>query len=254
MRRLSTSAFTLIELLISLAIIGILVGLLLPMLLHAKTASSAAVCASNLRQLGVAWLSYAQDFEQFPRHATKPAWAYGGVVFSGVHRVATLDLDRPLNRYLKEDLEEGDRELAKLFQCPGDRGVFVRDGMRSNRVNQLPEPSCYQTFGTSYRANDALLDSTTAGIDSLGRPLRLSEIHVSLSRLLLTGDTAWFYATRIHPDPEANFEATWHAKFDAGNFLAVDGSVRFVAFAAGSTDITLFPRPESVKAPRPQRD
>ena len=55
------SAFTLIELLVVVAIIVALLAILLPSLNSALSVANTAVCASNLKQMGVAHLAYAAD-------------------------------------------------------------------------------------------------------------------------------------------------------------------------------------------------
>jgi prepilin-type N-terminal cleavage/methylation domain-containing protein len=57
--------FTLIELLVVIAIIAILAALLLPLLSKAKQQSQGIKCVSNLRQLTVAWTTYAGDNREF---------------------------------------------------------------------------------------------------------------------------------------------------------------------------------------------
>ena len=63
--RASGSAFTLIELIVVIAIIVLLIGLILPVLAHSKSAARSTVCASNLRQLAMANTAYSVEHDGY---------------------------------------------------------------------------------------------------------------------------------------------------------------------------------------------
>jgi prepilin-type N-terminal cleavage/methylation domain-containing protein/prepilin-type processing-associated H-X9-DG protein len=56
--------FTLVELLVVISIIALLFGILIPVLGRAREVSKLVVCQSNLRQLAIAWMSYAQSNDE----------------------------------------------------------------------------------------------------------------------------------------------------------------------------------------------
>ena len=92
-------AFTLIELLVVIAIIAILAAILFPVFAKAREKARAATCQSNAKQLGVAWLQYAQDFDEcYP-----PMW-----------------VDSPSGRWGYEMQVQPYIKSQQAFLCPSD--------------------------------------------------------------------------------------------------------------------------------------
>jgi prepilin-type N-terminal cleavage/methylation domain-containing protein len=247
-RRKSSSGFSVLEVLISLAIIAVLVGLLVPCLIFARDSARRTLCAGNLRQIGNGWHLYLYDWDRFPAYPENPEWKYGGAVFRANDQMPILASDRPINRYIAEE-ETGHDSAVALFRCPSDGGIFPHQrGARPARpASILERGTCFDTFGSSYRANSLLLDARLTGIESgEARPLRWSEVAAASHRLLVLGDPEWHYATRSPGDPDVVLDASWHTVPAAGNVLALDNSIKFYRLAPEDIGpggrLTLHPR------------
>ncbi len=96
--------FTLIELLVVIAIIGILAGILLPVLSRARESARKTQCASNVKQIGMGLIMYAnENSEQFPSDS-----AYDGA------SPAMRGLNLLFDTYVSD---------KRVFNCPSDTTV-----------------------------------------------------------------------------------------------------------------------------------
>ena len=72
-RRTTTRAgFTLLELLVSLAIVSMVIALVLPAVQQAREAARRTECRNHLKQVGLAVFQYAESHLRFPCNATTP--------------------------------------------------------------------------------------------------------------------------------------------------------------------------------------
>jgi prepilin-type N-terminal cleavage/methylation domain-containing protein len=171
-------AFSLIELLVSIAVIATLMGVLLPGLAQARLTAKSLACLSRLKQIGVGLTLYFNDFHETLPQARGPLPSGGtaviGALFAGTrgtlpfYGVNTTGADkRPLNRYVVSiDIPaQSPADPAfnlDAFRSPCDRGA---------RNTGIPIPpfdaadSYYTLVGSSYTINDHALEGN--GVSTL---------------------------------------------------------------------------------------
>jgi prepilin-type N-terminal cleavage/methylation domain-containing protein/prepilin-type processing-associated H-X9-DG protein len=166
--------FTLIELMVVIAIIAILAAMLLPALNKARAKAQGIVCLSNLRQLSLAWIQYAYDSADRIPYASALSAGGGGIdpmTDPYVWVQGTLDFNA--NNSSNWDIE---RDEAKsplwsycgnnpgIWKCPADRSTIVPafgplKGQLVSRVRSMSMSIWLGGFG-------ATLQTGSSGISS----------------------------------------------------------------------------------------
>ncbi len=123
-------AFTLVELLVVIAVIGILSALLLPALARAQSKGQSIACLNNLRQLALATQLYTDDSQgRLPYNLgaadTKNSVRYGGFR-NWANNVMSWELDEDNTNTMwlaKGGLGPYLSGKTEVFGCPADRAV-----------------------------------------------------------------------------------------------------------------------------------
>lgn len=190
-----SKAFTLIELLVVIAIIAILAAILFPVFAKAREKARQTSCASNLKQIGLAFMQYCQDYdEKFPsgtynieRHPSsglpasvsgQPSTAgwyfedWGADGYSGYNLYSWMDRIFP---YVKS---------VRVFECPDSPG-------RGGGWAGVPVPDYGYSGNISGGIGGFTGNFATANLGSIKRP----------AEICLVGD--WGSAMSCYPTKAA---------------------------------------------------
>lgn len=199
--RISTSrrGFTLIEVLLVLSILSLLATLLFPALVTARGKARSMACASNLRQIGIGILLYAQDNDDFYPRAVDPTdrafpfqWGHIPEFEAAIPQIGLLHV--VMRPYLQS---------AQVWACPSDDG-FASPDFISVPLDAFP--SSFQKYGTSYYFRTEIA-AKHAAIANIAEPAAINVLFDSVG--------------------------TWHGTFSGQkryNILFADNHVKNVSF------------------------
>ncbi|MES1213629.1 MAG: DUF1559 domain-containing protein [Singulisphaera sp.] len=194
--------FTLVEVLVVIAIIGLLVAILLPAVQMARESGRRAQCFNNLKQIGLALVSYHDTFGSLPPgyvskfdgsgNDTGPGWGWGSLILPQLEQTpiyGVIHFNLPI-----EHANNGVRVAhIATYLCPSDEvspswTAWTRDNL-GNPIVKICDvaPSNYV----------AMFGSTEPGVDGDGlfyrnSAVRFSDITDGLAQTIAIGERSHF--------------------------------------------------------------
>ncbi|HEY3283608.1 MAG TPA: type II secretion system protein [Armatimonadota bacterium] len=201
--------FTLVEILVVLAIVAVLLGLVAGGLGRAKARANRTTCFNNLTQIGRALLLYCQEHDGGIPHYTNVL--HGDVQLPGNYTLGADPRDRP--DYLWEALSPYLKTRDVLF-CPGD--PYARCSSAERRTFRVDHQfTSYSMHEMVWWRPDARQDDLVPG----GGPKASKEG----ARIIFAGD-----AELLHPYPVVTLGEQQHFETDHlgfFNLVTYDGQV-----------------------------
>jgi len=215
-------AFTLIELVVVIVIIILLLGLLMTVFSRARAKAREATCASNLRQLGMASIMYAQDYDDaFPPYVNAYPGSDCNVSIPGNDNWVTsnivcspYNLHSALMPFIKN---------SNIWFCPNDP-------FATHHVTQWNVDHQYSSYEFNFTAQvgdlfTILMDDGLLWQISTGKKLSLPP-QLSISQYTLIQDPNSFYST--NPCGYFNADSDVGRHFNGLNVCYLDGHVKWI--------------------------
>ena len=217
--RNARAAFTLIELLVVIAIIAILAAMLFPAFARARENARRASCSSNMKQLGLGFLQYLQDYdERYPKAGNYQTWGNGGHWVSGAN--ASTEAGTLAKFNLVPD------NYAPIGNKANIGAGAIYPYTKSEQIYVCPSSRDGRTTGLSYSMNCTLAAQAEFSVQSP------TEVVLLVDEAYPSDGFFW-----VPQDPTTTAAATSSDQLTqihngGGNLLYADGHVKFIQFAA----------------------
>src|SRR5579863_2998504 len=223
------TGFSLVELLVVLAIIAALVGLLLPALTRARESGRRAVCLSNVHQLTEAWLMYAGEHNGWLCNSVgNPDWLLfdpqgaTNITYTPVqHDPIPLIPGGQLWPYLRN---------RKAYICPGDPQEF------RNVSGAWPPVFVQGACGTSYSVNVFLGFPARPGAVA-NTASTMGQIRNQANRLVFFEDNdGWMYSEGMWAFNSNSWHSSGAATMGGITISFADGHAVFWQYTGWGTE------------------
>lgn len=227
-RLLPRSGFTLIEVLVVVAIIALLVAILLPSLNAARRQAKAAACAVNLRTIGHALAYYLQANQD-----TIPPAAGAGDAGGGFETLHKYIQKVSLSTGVADSIWIGNNRVVDIqwYLCPGDEIPHVTDQVNHRLPDGTRETVAYRlSYGLNNDLSYVKRPTTFDPFDGILRKMSAVKNPGTIVSYCdtgnddISGDSRWVLKESNDLNNQTEFEI--HHK-TGGNFLFCDGHVTY---------------------------
>jgi prepilin-type N-terminal cleavage/methylation domain-containing protein/prepilin-type processing-associated H-X9-DG protein len=204
------NGFTVIELLVVMAVIGVLVAISLPAVQRIRESARNTECKNNLRQIGVALQNHNTQYGSLPKDGEQ-GWGYGVFLLPQLEQSAMFDRLDPLNRKLAAGTAADPQTTGMVLE------VFLCPSFSGNR-----------RLSSGYAVSNYM-----GNVNLFSKKTLLTDIMDGESTTIAVGETIEEHAWSL---PKTGSSGSFNSEHSQGaNYVMCDGAVKFLSTSMDQT-------------------